>query len=361
MFDVDFVVTWVNGADPAFVARKARYLPADRSSAKHPGWEDDRFQNNDELRYCLRSLHNHAPWARTIWLVTDQQTPDFLNLEQALRAKIRIVDHTELFRGHEELLPTFNSLSIETMLWRIEGLADRFVYLNDDMMLVGETKPSTFFFEDGRIRLRGRMVDWSRKDIGGVHSRNKLHGARLAGSDPARLFSSAHVAYPMSRTLMESLFEQHHDAFIRNAAYRFRDRDQFWPISLHDHVALSTGLAVNAGVEDVKLLRDQVAKEETPARLSRLIDKMRDSNVVMTCINALDQIELKLPDIRLRLDGLTGPPAPFEVFASNPAGRAGPNDATHLSGLARVVGRAHHIVRSLLQRTVVALRKPSTD
>jgi len=51
--------------------------------------------------------------------------------------------------GHEQL-PTFNSLAIETMLWRIEGLADRFLYFNDDMMPVGPVKPADFFSRVGK-------------------------------------------------------------------------------------------------------------------------------------------------------------------------------------------------------------------
>jgi len=41
-------------------------------------------------------------------------------------------------------------LAIETMLWRIEGLADRFLYFKDDMMLVGPVKPADFFSRVGK-------------------------------------------------------------------------------------------------------------------------------------------------------------------------------------------------------------------
>jgi len=70
---------------------------------------------------------------RTIWLVTDNHVPTAIDRRKAERHNIRIVDHREIFCGHEQLLPTFNSYAIETVLWRIEGLADRFLYFNDDI------------------------------------------------------------------------------------------------------------------------------------------------------------------------------------------------------------------------------------
>ena len=59
------------------------------------------------------------------------------------------------------MLPTFNSYAIETMLWRIEGLADRFLYFNDDMMLVGPVEPTDFFSNEGKVKLRGRWSNWN--------------------------------------------------------------------------------------------------------------------------------------------------------------------------------------------------------
>ena len=48
--------------------------------------------------------------------MTDSQVPAAIDRRQAELDNIRIVDHREIFRGYEQLLPTFNSLAIETML-----------------------------------------------------------------------------------------------------------------------------------------------------------------------------------------------------------------------------------------------------
>jgi Stealth protein CR2, conserved region 2/Stealth protein CR1, conserved region 1 len=144
---IDVVIAWVDGRDRKHRAKRRRFLanPGGDARPERRTADTRRFSDNDEIRFCLRSIRNYAPWVRTIWLVTDDQVPAAIDRQRAEQDNIRVVDHREIFRGHEELLPTFNSLSIETMLWRIEGLADRFLYLNDDMMFVGPVKPTDFF------------------------------------------------------------------------------------------------------------------------------------------------------------------------------------------------------------------------
>jgi hypothetical protein len=127
-------------------------------------------------------------------LVTDEQVPAAIGRGRAERDNIRIVDHREIFRGYEQLLPTFNSRAIESMLWRIEGLADRFVYFNDDMMLVGPAEPTDFFSHDGKVKLRGRWTNLQEQGIS-FHGSNKLLGAEMLG------YTAEHYFRPPTRSI----------------------------------------------------------------------------------------------------------------------------------------------------------------
>jgi Stealth protein CR2, conserved region 2/Stealth protein CR1, conserved region 1 len=148
-YAIDAVIAWVDGRDRKHRAKRKRYLADPRGDVKpeRSAHDERRFSDNDEIRFCLRSIRNYAPWVRTIWLVTDDQVPATIDRQRAEQDNIRIVDHREIFRGYEQLLPTFNSLAIESMLWRIKGLADRFLYFDDDMMLVGPVEPTDFLFK----------------------------------------------------------------------------------------------------------------------------------------------------------------------------------------------------------------------
>lgn len=145
--DIDLVYTWVNGNDPAWRAkRNAAIGQTEKDSAVNC---DGRYADNDELRYSLRAVEKYAPWIRRIFIITDNQIPEWLNIENP---KIHIVDHKEILPP--ESLPTFNSVVIEHMLFNIPDLAEHFLYANDDMFFNRKVSPSDFFASDRRPIIR---------------------------------------------------------------------------------------------------------------------------------------------------------------------------------------------------------------
>ena len=314
--DVDVVVAWVDGSDRRHRAKRQRYLadPGGDAKPERVAIDERRFSDNDEIRFCLRSIHNYAPWARTIWLVTDNQVPAAIDRQRAELDNIRIVDHREIFRSFEQLLPTFNSLAIETMLWRIEGLADRFLYLNDDMMLVGPVEPTDFFSNACAVKLRGRWSNLKEQLERGssFHTSNKLLGAELLGYTPEHFLSSAHAIYPLLRPAMEELFHRFKPAFLANAAYRFRSRKQFWPISAHNHLLLKSDRARVVKPRDSAHFSVRYCLAASPAALETRLGQLTDGTTRMACINYLEAVIAKVPDAMHYLSSATGPAAPFE-------------------------------------------------
>lgn len=49
-----------------------------------------RFEDNEELRYSLRSVERHAPWVRHIFIVTNGQIPSWLNLDNP---RVTVITH----------------------------------------------------------------------------------------------------------------------------------------------------------------------------------------------------------------------------------------------------------------------------
>jgi len=153
--DIDLVYLWVNGNDPKWQAKRDATIgkPEKMSAVNCEG----RYANHDELKYSLRSVEKYAPWIRKIFIVTDNQVPEWLD---PANPKIQVVDHTEIMP--EESLPCFNSSVIEHFLAYIPGLSEHFLYANDDMYINRPVYPETFFASDGLpvIRLTRR---WFRK------------------------------------------------------------------------------------------------------------------------------------------------------------------------------------------------------
>lgn len=135
-FPVDVVYTWVDGHDPEWQRRRA----ACAGQAYHEEADNAaRYINRDELRYSLRSLSQYAPWVRTVYLVTDDQVPPWLD---TAAPGLRVVSHKEIF-DDPSLLPTFNSHAIESQLHHVDGLSEHFLYFNDDVFLGGPSSPRT--------------------------------------------------------------------------------------------------------------------------------------------------------------------------------------------------------------------------
>lgn len=62
---IDLVYTWVDGADPVWQAEKAQYI---EEAGYYIGSRNCRWQDNEELRYSLRSVAAYWPFEGMILL-----------------------------------------------------------------------------------------------------------------------------------------------------------------------------------------------------------------------------------------------------------------------------------------------------
>lgn len=138
MMDIDFVVTWVDMDDPEWQAEFAKYS-GNKSNTKN-GVSEARFRDYGFLKYWFRGMEKFAPWVRKIHFVTSGQKPEWLDESHP---KIHLVNHRDFIP--ERFLPTYNSVVIERYMYRIPGLAEHFVYFNDDFYLINKIEPERFF------------------------------------------------------------------------------------------------------------------------------------------------------------------------------------------------------------------------
>lgn len=139
---IDVVYTWVNGSDPIFIDTVRKY---------DSHYDPTRYDDKNELRYSLRSLAKYAPWIRTIFIVTNGQIPHWLNLDHP---QIELVTHDMLI-DDDDVLPTFSSSAIETLIHKIPGLSKKFLYLNDDIFLGSEIFPDDLYTKANGVTIFG--------------------------------------------------------------------------------------------------------------------------------------------------------------------------------------------------------------
>lgn len=164
MEKIDFVITWVDGTDPAWLQKKKEFEKERKDSLfRESQPETVRYRDWGFLPYLFRGIETYAPWVRHVYLVTDNQKPHWLDEGSG---RVSVVDHRDFIP--KEYLPTFNSHTIELNLHRIPGLSEQFVYFNDDVFLTKECKPEDFFMggkpvdEAGLNGINGRDNEFAR-------------------------------------------------------------------------------------------------------------------------------------------------------------------------------------------------------
>ena len=308
---IDAVITWVDGADPAHQQRLADFL-VERGGERPSTANPTRFNDAGEIEYCVASIFRFAPWFRRIHIVTDGQKPAFLQqLEGTPYAgRVSIVDHHEVFAEFEQHLPTFNSRSIISVLWRIPGLAENFVYFNDDMLLLMPVRAEDFF-RQGRIVLRGkwmtqstyrpsrRIATWLKRILGRKQDKvsnldSQEHSARIAGFE-RRFYRLYHNPYPMRVSVLRDFFAAHPDLLAGNVSYKLRSNDQFKAEAVATHLEI----AQDGAILDNSLHVVQIKPRQQPlARIRRNLSHAdRDTSAAFVCVQSLDMASASIHQV----------------------------------------------------------------
>ena len=221
-FPVDVVYTWVDGTDTKLASKREAYLPPQEKRLEE-SQGNSLYRDNEELRYSLRSLEAYAPWVRRVFIVTDGQVPSWLNTGHK---KICIVDHKEFIPN--QYLPTFNSRVIEAHLQRIPGLAEHYIYFNDDFFLSSQCTPGDFFtpnglpflFTDWRlIRLQGYLRADSPHSCSFHNVRDYL---KKYGINPVPYIITAHAPYPQTIQNATDAYTFYEESILAFSQNKFR-------------------------------------------------------------------------------------------------------------------------------------------
>lgn len=217
---IDVVYTWVDSNDPVWQARFAKYVgkPTETTHAS-----ELRYLSRNELRYSLRSVLKYAPWVRNIYIVTDNQRPQWL-IESD---RVKLVDHRDIFPD-PSVLPVFNSHAIESCLHRIPGLAERYIYFNDDVFLGRPVSPADFFGPRGEVKLNfSAKLSFSPEYVAkgtlptdaAFRSTIRVIEARFGMTPIAKVL---HTPHPMRKSVLEQIENEHPEEIARTRAARIR-------------------------------------------------------------------------------------------------------------------------------------------
>lgn len=231
---MDIVITYVNGLVPEW--RK--------SYAKTTGkpFIEKRFRDWGTLKYLMRGIEINMPFIKNVHLVVSHysQVPEWVN-----RRNVNIVLHRDIIPA--ELLPTFNSNTIEMHLHNIKNLAEEFLYFNDDMFPVAPAKDDDFFREGKAVIgfTRHCMALNMFKKI----CRNSDRLARKTAGMGGSLFflRPQHICSPLLKSVCKDVYEKAGKEIFASLS-RTRTAKNCTQYLFLDYMLLN-GMAINRKIE----------------------------------------------------------------------------------------------------------------
>lgn len=303
---IDAVISWVDGYDPIY-QQKLREYCQEASLTLHQVIQPTRIHQHNEIYYCLHGLKRFAPWLRHIYLLTNAQTPEALRAfaNTAFEKKIKLIDQNQLLKENGMTNPVFNSLSIEWLLYKIPGLSDNFLYLNDDFFIIRDVKPEDFFRNDCLV-LRGEwkkqltkkwqyrikkylLSPWglfSPIQTTNPHRHWQEQSAQLAGWSK-HFYLLPHAPFPLHRTTYQEQIHLDETLFAHNASYPFRHPNQISSIPLMVHHDIQHHRVVFDTSKQVVMIHGSA---HTPLKIKRRLKyAATHQHVAFVCIQSMDE------------------------------------------------------------------------
>lgn len=236
-FPVDIVYLWCDSNDKDWKNKKNKELQKYNQMLDCDAIDECRFISNDELMYSLRSVEKFVPWINNIYIVTDNQIPDWLD---TTNPKIHIVNHSEILPP--EALPTFNASAIETSIHKIPNLSEHFLFANDDMFFGNPVDKDFFYDENAEPIFRFSKRNILNKKYKHLFGYMVSYAYRLVSKNIGKTFAHFphHNIDAYKKSSIEKCVETFKVGFEKTSIQKFRQKDCIQR-SVFEYYAIANG------------------------------------------------------------------------------------------------------------------------
>ena len=127
--------------------------------------------DNEELRYCVRSILKNIPWVRKIFILMPNEKVRYFKDYEYINNKIKYVKDNKIIPNDSS-----NSLAFQFRFWKLQkyGISDNFIAMDDDYF-IGQPLNKTNFFcvIKGKVKPAVISTKFIKLDI--VSARQKLN------------------------------------------------------------------------------------------------------------------------------------------------------------------------------------------
>ena len=296
MSEIDLVIPMVFPEDKEWQQAYARFRSGDASrNVRFRSWGTEEMM----VRCCLKNM----PWLRRIYLLlaSPSQVRGWMKNMVATESQhtektgVHLVFHEEFIP--EEFLPCFTSPTIEMFLHRIPGLAEHFIYANDDMFPLSPLEATDFFrerptpnppYREGAVSLlpcqHWEEKNWPvRPSLFQRKCRNQQRmiaagfGVQLGNT----WLRNGHCFAPLLKSTCEAVWERHGEEIKKHLSPLKRTEHSYnhYIYSLYQHFA---------GLEVDYQPKEQYAGKDTPT--SEIAKIISDPEAGIVCINDHERI-----------------------------------------------------------------------
>ena len=128
---IDVLIKYIDLSDPNLNRKGIKQIPKDK--------------DNDELKYCVRSILKNIPWIRKIFILMPNEEVKYFKSKDEISDKIVYVKDKDLigFDSANNIVFLFNLYKMKQF-----GLSENFIYMDDDYFIGKPINKNEFFYED---------------------------------------------------------------------------------------------------------------------------------------------------------------------------------------------------------------------
>ena len=312
---IDVVWTYVNGSEENWIKTYEESINTKLERA--------RYRDYGTLKYSMRSVYENVPFEIHWHLIVqdEYQIPTFLDKsklkyynDESTAESLRIIYHKDIFPDAEEILPTFNSNAIESVMYRIKGLNECFIYLNDDFFINSPIDVSDVFHSDGRMKVYFNTLiskpiitqpkNWHKTITVSMETFKKQYP-----QDNVNLYYTAHQMYFYRRSVLKELHEIFKEKIDYTIRQHVRSQQDIVLNFLHGHYMAREGLGypifehpsmlsfyvIKGSLIKNKVGFDKMAKKDVPFIV--LNDEIKSKRDTKKVIKAAKHLEDNLEQI----------------------------------------------------------------
>ena len=211
---LDLVVTYVNPKEEGWLNEYKIFHPSYSQA------ESSRFRDWGFLKYWFRGVAQNMPFINNLFFVVSnkKQVPSWVNEKY-----LKIIEHKDIIPP--EILPTFNSVTIEMHLDKIKDLSEKFIYSNDDFFAIGPMSEEDFF--DGErplivfnsLNLLDKPSVWQEAMLRNCKELAKFYGKKI---DATNFPMPAHFMMPLKKETMKEVNSLMKDSLYSSFSHKDR-------------------------------------------------------------------------------------------------------------------------------------------